>query len=314
MEDFLQQNGLLQLDLPVLSPVLIPEESIEVFETKLKTHNGEESLFLTPSPELFIKRLLTYGMGDCYYLGKSFRNYESLDSARHFVEFNMLEMYKIGCNYMDMANFTLSVLQHIAIKMFGKSQITYKDQIINLDYIQKITVDEAFVKYVGLKSGDIFIEEKFLYEVSKLGYNTIGYGYDEVFSQVYSDKIEPKLGYDGLPTIIYNFPLKFASLAKSTGDGFTAERFELYICGLELGNCFSELANSSEQRHRFYLSQQLRKSNNMIEYPQDEQFLLDLEAGLPVVSGIAIGFDRLATIFLNLERISDIRLVNLKNK
>src|SRR5690348_5426510 len=89
---YLEKKGYLPIDLPVLSPALIPESYLEVFETEFQYFDKKEKLYLTPSPELFLKRLLAYGVGNCYYLGKSFRNSEP-DSSRHSFEFTMLKFY-----------------------------------------------------------------------------------------------------------------------------------------------------------------------------------------------------------------------------
>ncbi len=107
---FFKLNNYLKLDLPVLSPSLIPESYLEVFETEFKFLNKKQKLYLTPSPELFIKRLIAYGIGECYLLGKAFRNSEP-KSNLHFSEFNILEFYKIHQDY----NFLKKVIQKLLL-------------------------------------------------------------------------------------------------------------------------------------------------------------------------------------------------------
>ncbi|MDO8741592.1 MAG: amino acid--tRNA ligase-related protein, partial [Candidatus Roizmanbacteria bacterium] len=112
VNEFLEKNNYLKIDLPVLSPTLIPESYLEVFETEFKYLDRKEKLYLTPSPELFLKRLLAYGINDCYYLGKSFRNSDP-SSALHSFEFTMLEFYKTGADYMGIAEVVLDMLRYI---------------------------------------------------------------------------------------------------------------------------------------------------------------------------------------------------------
>src|SRR3990167_7541335 len=113
VQKFLQKKGYLKIDLPVLSPVLIPESYLEVFETEFKYFKRREKLYLTPSPELFLKRLLAYGIGDCYYLGKAFRNSEP-SSDYHLPEYTMLEYYRQGFTYLQLADEILEMMRFIS--------------------------------------------------------------------------------------------------------------------------------------------------------------------------------------------------------
>jgi elongation factor P--beta-lysine ligase len=119
VNEFLKSNGYLKLDLPVLSPSLIPESYLEVFETEFKYMDKSKKLYLTPSPELFLKRVLAYGVGDCYYLGKCFRNSDP-SATLHSFEFQMLEFYKMGADYMDIADVVLAMLRYINTKVKNK--------------------------------------------------------------------------------------------------------------------------------------------------------------------------------------------------
>lgn len=308
----LEKHNFLQLDLPVLSPSLVPEESIEIFSTVLKHHQKEEKLFLTPSPELFIKRLLVYGVGDCFYLGKAFRNYESLSSSLHLVEFEILEIYQLNQDLFTFADNILRIIREINYNFSGEDFCYFKNKKISFENLEKISVEEAFEKFANIRAEVLFSPDRFLYEVQKMGYKTTNFTYEEVFSQIYADIIEPNLGKKNKPTIIYNFPKNMASLSKLNSDGETAQRFEMYIEGVEIANCFAELSNFQEQETRFKVSQKERKKNKMQEYPTDQEFLEDLRKGLPESCGIAIGFERLAMIILNLKNIKDLKLITLE--
>jgi elongation factor P--beta-lysine ligase len=140
---YLQSHGYLKIDLPVLSPALVPESYLEIFKTEFQYFEKTVPLFLTPSPELFLKRLLAYGVGDCYFLGKSFRNSEP-DSSRHSFEFTMLEFYKVHASYMNIADELLDLLRSIAKKVNGKEEVVYQDKKVSFQKWEKLSVAESF--------------------------------------------------------------------------------------------------------------------------------------------------------------------------
>jgi elongation factor P--beta-lysine ligase len=142
---------------------------------------------------------------------------------------------------------------------------------------------------------------------SKGGYFT----YEELWSQIYSNEVEPHLGKKGYPTLLYDYPVEFAALSKPNPDGKTAQRFEFYIAGIELGNCYSELTEWPLQEERLRKEQQERAKSGKISHPTDWGFIESLKKGLPECSGIAIGVDRLAMIFANVDSIEKLKLVSL---
>ena len=308
VESFLKSHGYLKTDLPVLSPALIPESYMEVFETEHRFLDKREKLYLAPTPELFMKRLLAYGVGSCYYLGKSFRNGE-LPSNLHSPEFVMLEYYKADADYMDIAKELLKMLQYI---VRGK-KIKYLGKKISLAKWEKITVAEAFKKYSGINEKELFDHKLFLAAAKKKGYKVTGFSYEDVWSQIYSQEIEPNLGVNGCPTLIYDYPKEFAVCAKSNKDGKTVQRFEFYIEGVELGDCYTELTDWKEQEKRMNEEQLKRKKLKKITHPVDREYVAALKYGLPECSGIAIGFERLAMIFTNADSINKLRLINITN-
>lgn len=305
IDEFLEKRGYLKIDLPVLSPALIPESYLEVFETEFRYLDKKEKLYLTPSPELFLKRLLAYGVGDCYYLGKSFRNSDS-PSDLHSFEFTMLEFYKMNADYMDIADEVLAMLNFINKKIKNNSLK------ISFDKWEKISVKEAFDKYANINENELFDHNLFLKKAEKKGYRVKGFSYEDVWSQIYTQEIEPKLGKNGYPTLIYDYPKEFAALAKANKDGKTTQRFEFYINGVELGDCYSELTDWQEQEKRFINENKQRIKQKKINHPVDKGFIEALKYGLKPCSGIAIGVDRLAKVFLGLEKISDFKLIDIK--
>lgn len=311
-EDFFKIHHYLKLDLPVLSPSLIPEDYLEIFSTEFRYFAKREKLYLTPSPELFMKRLLVENIGDCYYLGKAFRNSEPL-SDLHFPEFNILEFYKVNHDYNFMKKEIQKLLLFIADKVFQTTKIKYQNQLIDLNKPwEEISVAEAFNRYAKINEQTLFNHEAFILKAKQKGYQINNASYVDLFSQIYTQEIEPHLGMAGRPTIIYDYPSQMAALAKLNKDNKTSQRFEFYITGIELGDCYTELSDWQEQEKRFIKSAKKRQETHKISHPIDSDFIEALKKGLPLCSGIAIGVDRLAMIFANVKDIKKLRLINIQ--
>jgi lysyl-tRNA synthetase class 2 len=130
--------------------------------------------------------------------------------------------------------------------------------------------------------------------------------WETLYFRIFLDRIEPNLGI-GAPTVLYDFPISMAALARrNPKDPRLAERFELYVCGLELANAFGELTDAAEQRARFLADQAKKQALYGETYPIDEDFLAALEAGLPPSAGIALGFDRLVMLATAAPDIEDV--------
>lgn len=320
IETYLDTNNFLKLDLPVMLPSLIPESYLEVFETEYRYMDTRQKLYLTPSPELLIKRLLVDGIGDCYYLGKSYRNSEPA-SSKHLGEFAMLELYKVGADYMDISEVVLGLLQNIKYQVSQSKEdldIIYQGIKVNLARWEKMTVAEAFQKYAGITEAELFDHEMFCEAAKRKRYaindpvTNHQFSYEDLWSQIYSNEVEPHLGKNGYPTLLYDYPVEFAALSKPNPDGKTAQRFEFYIAGIELGNCYSELTEWPLQEERLRKEQQERAKSGKISHPTDWGFIESLKKGLPECSGIAIGVDRLAMIFANVDSIEKLKLISIK--
>ena len=313
VNEFLEKNNYLKITLPVLSPALIPESYLEIFETEFKYFGSKNKLYLAPSPELFLKRLLVEKIGDCYYLGKSFRNSDP-PATLHSFEFTMLEFYKMGANYMDIADVVLEMLRYInnKAKILNKNSIiTYRGNKISLEKWEKISVAEAFQKYTEISEEELFNHNLFVKKANEKGYKVEGFSYEDVWSQIYTTEIEPHLGKNGYPTLIYDYPKEFAALAKLNKNGKTAQRFEIYIAGLEIGDCYTELTDWYEQNNRFKIELQKRKKDDKIIHPADQGFIESLKKGLDNCAGIAIGLERLGMIFADVDSIDKLKLINI---
>ena len=309
VNEFLEKNNYLKIDLPVLSPALIPESYLEVFETEFrlsweKTYlpAGREKLYLTPSPEIFLKRLLVAGIGNCYYLGKAFRNSEP-NSSWHLPEFTILEFYKIGVNYLQLADEVLKLLQWIALATNNKT--------ISFEKWEKYSVVQAFAKFAQISQKELFNPKEFIKKAKSKDYKIKNATYEDLFSQILAAEVEPNLGKNGYPTLLFDYPKQMASLAKLNDNNQTAQRCEFYINGLEIGGFCTELNDYNEQQKRFDAEVKKRKQNKMINHTIDKGFIKALKYGLPFCTGAGIGFERLAMVFANVTSIDKLKLINI---
>ncbi len=309
--EFLNKKGYLKVELPVLSPALIPESYLEIFKTEFNYFDRKKPLYLTPSPELFLKRLLVEKLGSCYYLGKCFRNAEP-NSSLHLPEFTMLEYYKTKVNYLEFAGEVLELLKFIAKKLCGKESIIYNNKVISFDRFEKLTVAQAFLKFANISSSELSNEALFMKKAAQKGYVAAGFSYEDLFSQIIAAEIEPNLGINGHPTLLYDYPFQMASLAKLSSDKKIAERAEFYIDGHEIGGFCTELTDWREQKKRFTVEIKKQKKANLTSHTIDKGFIEALQYGLPDCTGAGIGFDRLAMIFAGVRSVGDLRLIEIK--
>jgi len=303
VHEFMEKNNYLKIDIPVLSPALIPESYLDIFETEFNYFDKKQKLYLTPSPEIFLKRLLVAGIGNCYYLGRAYRNSEP-NSDWHNPEFTMLEFYKLGVNYLEMAEEVIKLLQFINKKC-------HRNDTILFDRWEKYSVAEAFEKFAGITEEELFNEKLFFKKAKEKGYNVNKTTYEDIFSQILATEVELKLGVIGYPTLLYDYPKQMASLSKLNNDGKTAQRCEFYINGLEIGGFCTELNDYKEQEKRFISESNKRKSNNMINHTIDKGFIEALKYGLPFCTGAGIGFERLVMIMANVTSIDKLKLINI---
>lgn len=287
---FFKKKGFREVFTPVMVPVPSIEPNLEVFETELRTSRGEKRRgFLIMSPEFAIKKLLAAGIGSCFEITKCFRNEEEV-SRLHSPEFTMLEWYRVGADYTNVMEDFENLFCNIVKKVRGSdtdlSKFKYLDKEYDLSLPwPRISVAEAFRKYAG----------KDVLEVS-----------EEDFYKIFFNNIEPELAKSGKPFFIYDYPLSQASLSRpSKKDPRFAERFEMFLAGVELGNCFSELTDAKEQKRRFEEDLLTRKKMGKTDYPIDNDLIDALASGLPEVSGIAVGVDRLVMLAADTESVAE---------
>lgn len=304
IRDFFYQENFHEVFTPVLVPALIPESYLEVFETFLRRRDGScKKLYLIPSPEVSIKKLLVGGIGNCFEISRSFRNGE-MDSRFHQPEFTLLEWYRVGANYEKIMEDCEKLIAYLNLRIKNKKEdlkITYQGREIDLTAPwERISVVQAFLKYAKVPYSAIDNLEKIRRVAVKKGYSVKKEdSWEQLFHQIYLNEVEPHLGR-GRPTVIYDYPKELAALAKiKKTDPRFCERFEFYIGGLELGDCYTELTDWREQEERF------KKELKKVSVVADSDFLAALKTGLPDCAGIAVGVDRLVMLFADVVDIKE---------
>jgi elongation factor P--(R)-beta-lysine ligase len=269
IRQFFAARDYLEVETPVRIPAPAPELHIDAQPC------GD--WFLQTSPELCMKRMLAAGYPRIFQICKCFRRNER--GGKHLPEMTMLEWYTAGADYGHMMDQCRELILFVALQLQSRSPLTYQNQAVDLNAPwQRLTVAEAFAAYGSLSLKTALQDQRF----------------DEIMGL----EIEPRLGLTR-PTFLYDYPAACGALARfKPGRPDVAERFELYICGLELCNGFSELTDPHEQRHRFDEASDRRRQGGKSIYPMPEPFLEAL-AQMPEAAGNALGIDRLAMLLLD---------------
>lgn len=307
---FFKSRGFLEVETPLLVENPGTEPFLEVFKTELKSPDHQSKTgYLTTSPELNMKKLLAAGVGNIFQICKSFRNQEGL-SDLHNPEFTILEWYRVDADYFDIMRDSEELLLAIFEQVFPDRKdfiLNYQGQEFDLSTPwERISVADAFKKYVDIDSETMLSESELLRVATRKGYQVGDQTtWEEAFHQLLLNEVEPNLGRKK-PTFLYDYPASQAALSKKKADDPRfAERFELFLDGLELGNAFSELTDPQEQEARMLDDLSERRRLGRENYQLDEQFIAALKQGLPPTGGIAVGVDRLAMLFTDVASIKE---------
>ncbi len=272
IREFFDSQEFIEVETPVLVPYENPDSNVVNVRALFSDFSGKRfDWFLHTSPEFFMKRIIWHGIPKIYQICKVFRDGEI--TKFHNVEFTMVEWYRTGAGYRKGMEETFELLKYCA-KAAGKEEFSYKGRRVKVDSYTAITVEEAFREFAGVRN---LLDEDEVIKVS--GEKE----YESGFFRLLVDKVEPALSQFEVPVFLYNYPEKFSAMAK-VSSGF-AERFELYVCGLELANGYTELTDFESYKKKF-----LEKGKRAL----DKGFLKLLrEKPLPDCEGVALGFDRL---------------------
>lgn len=290
IRNFFRARDVMEVETPLLSQATVTDIHLQSFSTKyIPDNQKEKTLYLQTSPEYAMKRLLAAGSGPIFQICKSFRN--NGESGRwHNPEFTMLEWYRPGFDHHDLMSETDELLNAV---LDTKPAIRFSYQALFKHYlaIDPLSASITMLKQCAIDSG-ISVE------------NSETLNSDDWLMLLMSHCIEPYLGQNNQPVFVHDFPRSQAALARINNN--IAERFEVYLNGVELANGFHELSDSKEQRQRFENDLIKRIHMNYPMVPIDERLLSALEYGLPDCAGIALGIDRLVMLALNTNSIDDV--------
>jgi EF-P lysine aminoacylase GenX len=302
---FFKERGFLEMNTPTLvscagqEPYLSPFK-VDFCDEKNKTYRG----FLITSPEYSLKKLLSAGFDKIFELAKVFRQNESFGGT-HNPEFTMLEWYRSNSDYNQIMQDTEQLVSFLAKKIKGYEKISYQGQEIDLTPPwPRMVLKDLFSKYAGIDLD----KAKTLKDFKKqAGQNYSKFNdWNDIFYLVFLNEVEPNLPKDR-PVFVCDYPLPQASLSrKKSPESFYAERFEVFVAGMELANAFSELVNAKEQYERFEEEHALRKKLDKDDIPIDKDLIYALELGISPSGGIALGVERLQMLLLDAKDINDI--------
>jgi lysyl-tRNA synthetase class 2 len=272
IRSFFIDRGYLEVETPHRIPANAPEPHI--------TAVASGACALHTSPELAMKRMLAAGYEQLFQICRVWREGER--GQFHLPEFTMLEWYRTGIDYHALMNECMELL----FVLVPEGKLCRAGRTIDLTMPwQKLTVAEAFTRYASVDLNQALASD----------------GFEEILTS----EVEPHLGKEK-PTFLIEYPSSLAALARTkAGEPQVAERFELYIDGLELANAFSELTDAKEQRRRFEEDEELRRTAGKTPYPLPEKFLAEL-ATMPEAAGIALGLDRLIMLITEAKKIDDV--------
>lgn len=313
IRSFFEGLGFEEVQTPAIQVSPGMETHLVAFQTELVDPTGPRKVnrYLHTSPEFAMKKLLASGMEKIFQIALVYRNQER--SHTHHPEFSMLEWYRANEEYTELMKDCEGLLRACKRAASGPDPFTWNglksDPFLEFE---RLTVQEAFMRYAEIDilntidfpaapTPKVLLEECKRIRISTAPDDT----WEDLFFRIFLEKIEKHLGV-GRPTFLYDYPISMAALSRpKKSNPKLAERFELYVCGLELANAFGELTNSEEQRARFQADMTKKKKLYGIEYPIDEDFLAAV-AEMPEASGIALGVDRLVMLATGATQIEDV--------
>jgi lysyl-tRNA synthetase class 2 len=295
IRNFFDNENYLAVDTPLLSPDLIPESCLEVFETRRFMPSGGPSrsqpYWLIPSPEIWMKKLIAAHRQSLYQICRCFRNGES-SGFLHSPEFTMLEYYTMDAGYLD----SLTITENL----FDKLADVFRADDIRPPFM-RITMGEAFERWAGFRLYEAVENGRLETEARRLGLDPLpGLGTGALFDLIFIHTVEPRLPRNS-PTVILDYPAFVPCLAQKSQDGLTMERWELYVRGVELANCYSEETEAEKVRGYFETEGKIKNAEALVPHRVDGdywKFFLPDASGRPFprCSGVAMGLDRLIMI------------------
>jgi lysyl-tRNA synthetase class 2 len=292
IRSFFATRNVLEVETPILSAAGNSEPNIQSFSTRFTGHvdAGEPVRWLRTSPEYPLKRLLAAGIGDCYELGRVFRNGEA--GGRHNPEFTMLEWYRVGWDHRRLMEETITLVE-AALAMVGRRA-----------EVHIVSYRQLFLDELGIDPLHAPIEE-LRAPLAEYSIDPAGLTRDDWLDLLITHRLQPAFSRDCI-TVIHDYPAAQCALAKiRAGDPPLAERFELYLGQHEVANGYHELNDADEQRLRFERDQAIRRERGLHEMPLDHRLLATLDA-MPDAAGVALGVERLLMCLADTDAIADV--------
>ncbi len=289
---FFAERDVLEVETPILSAAGNSDPNIESFSTEFHGHvdAGARKRWLRTSPEFPLKRLLAGGVGDCYELGRVFRNGEA--GGRHNPEFSMLEWYRLGWDHRRLMGETVELVE-AALGMLER-----RAEVMITSYRQ------LFLDALGIDPLHAPLDE-LRAPLAEYGIGPEGLGRDDWLDLLITHRLQPAFPRERI-TVIHDYPASQCALAKiRAGDPPLAERFELYLGPHELANGYHELNDAGEQRARFERDNEVRRQRGLREVPLDQR-LLDVLDAMPDCAGVALGVERLLMCLTDTDAIADV--------
>lgn len=299
IRSFFQTKSYLEVETPILAPELIPESTIDIFETTFSSNfHGERQFYLIPSPEVFMKKLIALGSGSIFQITKSFRNNEQIGKD-HNPEFTMLEWYTMGADYMDSIKTTeelfLSLANHETPDWFKPP-------------FRRKSIEEVFNEYVSIdlsKCQSISLLKK---EAVRLGLSPDKTdSWEDIFNRIFLSFIEPELPKDR-PIVLYNYPRQIQCLSKEINGTPWRERWELYVNGNEIANCYTEETDSKKVKDFFEIEYSKKAAAAGVIPDIDINYYKKFDKNFPECSGVALGVDRLVMMLTGANSIEGVIL------
>jgi len=285
---FFQDNNYLEVDTPSLSQSTTPDPNIESFVTEF----NNTRYFLHTSPEFPMKRLLAAGSGAIYQICKVFRQGEA--GRNHNPEFTLIEWYQPGMHYR-------ALIEQVdkLVRLLLKANLPLNETVL-------LTYKQAFEQFAGFNPLTASTEQlQTIIAENKIQLHQQTLTQDAYLDLIMSVIVQPNLPKDK-PVFIYDYPATQAALANIRKDKeHVAERFELFINGVELANGYQELLDASEQQQRFENENKQRLAAGQQIIPVDTHLIAALQQGMPMVSGVALGFERILMLATDKNSIQD---------
>ncbi|MFH0798499.1 MAG: lysine--tRNA ligase [Candidatus Woesearchaeota archaeon] len=302
VREFLQGKGFIEAETPLLQPIY-GGANARPFKTHINAWNFD--MYLSISPETYLKRLLVGGFEKVYYLGKNFRN-EGSDKT-HNPEFTMMECYQAYGDYEDMMEITEDLYEFVCMKVLGTTKVKYQDKTIDFKKPWKrLPMKEAIMKFADIDVDKL--DDKEL-KTAMRNYNVEyegDFSRDLAIELLFEELCEDKLVQ---PTFITEHPLGSTSLCKAKRNNPNVlERFEPFVNGWEIGNAYSELNDPILQEKLFLEQEEKGRGGDDEFHPMDKDYVQALQFGMPPAGGLGLGIDRMVMLLTDSATIRDVIL------